>query len=95
MERAATDTNNSYGLEVRDVVMSYSGVTVLKGVSVAVHPGEVVGLVGHNGAGKSTLMRVISGAIKPDSGSVLIDGEHKTLGSPTEALAAGIATVYQ
>lgn len=92
---AAMDGAAGSGLEVRDVVMSYSGVTVLKGVSIAVRPGEVVGLVGHNGAGKSTLMRVISGAIKPVSGAVLIDGEQKTLGSPIDALQAGVATVYQ
>jgi ABC-type sugar transport system ATPase subunit len=92
---AAMDAAAGTGLEVRDVVMSYSGVTVLKGVSIAVRPGEVIGLVGHNGAGKSTLMRVISGAIKPDSGAVLLDGEPKALGSPIDALHAGIATVYQ
>ncbi|GAA3919966.1 sugar ABC transporter ATP-binding protein [Microbacterium invictum] len=92
---AAMDGAAGSGLEVRDVVMSYSGVTVLKGVSIAVRPGEVIGLVGHNGAGKSTLMRVISGAIKPVSGAVLLDGEPKTLGSPIDALDAGIATVYQ
>ena len=49
---AAMDGAAGSGLEVRDVVMSYSGVTVLKGVSIAVRPGEVIGLVGHNGAGK-------------------------------------------
>ncbi|MDZ8274785.1 sugar ABC transporter ATP-binding protein [Microbacterium aquimaris] len=92
---AAMDTAAGSGLEVRDVVMSYTGVTVLKGVSIAVRPGEVIGLVGHNGAGKSTLMRVISGAIKPVSGAVLLDGEPTPLGSPIDALHAGIATVYQ
>jgi len=92
---AAMDGVAGSGLEVRDVVMSYSDVTVLKGVSIAVRPGEVVGLVGHNGAGKSTLMRVISGAIKPVSGEILLDGERRALGSPVEALNAGIATVYQ
>lgn len=91
----AVDTPRRRGLEARDVVMSYSGVTVLKGVSIAVQPGEVVGLVGHNGAGKSTLMRVIAGAIRPDSGSVTVGGAGGTFGSPIEAINAGIATVYQ
>lgn len=92
---AALDTAVGSGLEVRDIVMSYAGVTVLQGVSIAVRPGEVVGLVGHNGAGKSTLMRVISGAIKPVSGAVFLDGDRTALGSPSDALHAGIATVYQ
>lgn len=92
---SAMDTPRSRGLEARNVVMSYSGVTVLKGVSIAVEPGEVVGLVGHNGAGKSTLMRVIAGAIRPDSGTVTVDGVGATFASPIEALDAGIATVYQ
>jgi ABC-type sugar transport system ATPase subunit len=83
------------GLEVRNLVKSYSGVDVLKGVSLTVAPGEVIGLVGHNGAGKSTLMRMISGAAKPDSGSILIDGVEAVLGSPVGALEAGISTVYQ
>lgn len=95
---ATTATNpptKDSGLEVRDVVMSFSGVTVLKGVSVAVKPGEVIGLVGHNGAGKSTLMKVISGALKPVVGSVRVDGRDEPLGSPIDAINAGIATVYQ
>ncbi|MFD1714874.1 sugar ABC transporter ATP-binding protein [Amnibacterium flavum] len=91
----ATDSLETRGLEAQDIVMSYSGVTVLKGVSVAVRPGEVVGLVGHNGAGKSTLMRIISGAAKPDSGAITIGGRPETLGSPIDALRSGIVTVYQ
>lgn len=89
------ETVESAGLDVRDVVKSYTGTTVLKGVSIAVRPGEVVGFVGHNGAGKSTLMRVISGATKSDSGTVAIDGVEVPQGSPTSAIDAGIATVYQ
>jgi ABC-type sugar transport system ATPase subunit len=83
------------GLEVRNLVKSYTGVTVLQGVSLAVAPGEVIGLVGHNGAGKSTLMRLISGAANPDSGTIVIDGVEAAYGSPASAIAAGISTVYQ
>ncbi|MCV2395123.1 sugar ABC transporter ATP-binding protein [Actinotalea sp. M2MS4P-6] len=83
------------GLSARGVVKSYAGVTVLHGVSIDVAPGEVVGLVGHNGAGKSTLLKVISGATSPDSGTITVEGERRHLDSPSAAIAAGIATVYQ
>jgi ABC-type sugar transport system ATPase subunit len=83
------------GLAVFDVVKAYAGVLVLHGVSVAVRPGDVVGLVGHNGAGKSTLLRIIAGATRADSGSIVVDGRTAAIGSPGDAIAAGIATVYQ
>ncbi|MCB2176929.1 MAG: sugar ABC transporter ATP-binding protein [Actinomycetales bacterium] len=82
-------------LSARGVVKSYAGVTVLHGVSIDVAPGEIVGLVGHNGAGKSTLLKVISGATKPDAGVISVDGRRHQLESPSDAIAAGIATVYQ
>ncbi|WP_164983785.1 sugar ABC transporter ATP-binding protein [Cellulomonas endophytica] len=93
---AATGTGaRGSGLAVRDVVKSYSGVEVLHGVSLDVAPGDVVGLVGHNGAGKSTLLRIIAGATRADRGSLTVDGRPAAIGSPRDALAAGIATVYQ
>jgi ABC-type sugar transport system ATPase subunit len=83
------------GLAVFDVVKAYAGVPVLHGVSVAVRPGDVVGLVGHNGAGKSTLLRIVAGATRADSGAIVVDGRTAAIGSPGDAIAAGIATVYQ
>lgn len=83
------------GLRAHGVIKRYAGVPVLTGVSVAVRPGEVVGLVGHNGAGKSTFLRILSGATRPDEGTLQIDGQVVTFGSPADALGAGIATVYQ
>ncbi|MEV6036810.1 sugar ABC transporter ATP-binding protein [Nonomuraea sp. NPDC052116] len=83
------------GLRAEEIVKRYSGVPVLSGVSVAVRPGEVVGLVGHNGAGKSTLLRVLSGAIKPDEGTISVNGDPIQLTGPAAALKAGISTVYQ
>ena len=83
------------GLVVTDIAKSYGAVRVLHGVSVAVRPGDVVGLVGHNGAGKSTLLKIISGAIRADAGTITIDGRAATFGSPAEAIGSGIATVYQ
>lgn len=94
MVETTTATPGS-GLEVRDIEKRYSGVPVLMGVSVVVRPGEVVGLVGHNGAGKSTLLRIIAGAIRPESGEIVVDGVPRSFASPADAHAAGIATVYQ
>ncbi|MEE6288505.1 sugar ABC transporter ATP-binding protein [Georgenia sp. MJ173] len=95
MTSGRTATAQHEGLRVENIVKRYSGVPVLHGVSVAVRPGEVLGLVGHNGAGKSTLLRVLSGATAPDAGTIAVDGELRSFGSPADAIDAGIATVYQ
>src|SRR5688500_3044464 len=71
--RARTKMHEPF-LELRDIGKSYPGVRALDGVSLAVVPGEVVGLIGENGAGKSTLMKVLGGVVAPDSGSIVIDG---------------------
>ena len=61
-------------LQLRNIQKRFLGVHALKGVSLDVHPGEVVALLGENGAGKSTLMKIAGGIEQPDSGEVLIDG---------------------
>ena len=65
-------------LELRDIGKSYPGVRALAGVSLAVAPGEVVGLIGENGAGKSTLMKSLGGVIAPTTGTIMIDGRDVT-----------------
>jgi branched-chain amino acid transport system ATP-binding protein len=69
-------------LEVRDLDAGYGRVPVLRGINLAVRPGEVVLVLGGNGAGKTTLMRTIAGFIKPTRGSVLLDGREITGQSP-------------
>lgn len=81
--------------EVRDISKHYGAVVALDGASMAIHAGEVVGLVGDNGAGKSTLVKALSGAHQPTSGQIFLDGEEVSWKSPREALDAGIETLYQ
>jgi simple sugar transport system ATP-binding protein len=82
-------------LEARDLTKNYGQVRALDGASFTVYPGEVVALIGDNGAGKSTLVKVLSGAIRPDGGQILIKGNPVHLSSPLNAREHGIETVYQ
>jgi len=82
-------------LEVRELTKSFGGVRALQGVSFSLERGAVLGLVGDNAAGKSTLIKCISGMHQPDSGEIVLDGVPRVLGSPHEARALGVETVYQ
>ena len=82
-------------LEARRIVKSFGRVRALRGANFTVFPGEVVALVGDNGAGKSTLVKCLAGVQPPDTGEILFEGREVTLGSPVEARALGIETVYQ
>jgi simple sugar transport system ATP-binding protein len=82
-------------LEARRIVKSFGRVRALRGANFTVFPGEVVALVGDNGAGKSTLVKCLAGVQPPDAGEILFEGRPVTLGSPLEARALGIETVYQ
>lgn len=73
----------------------FGRVHALRGVDFAVKKGEVVGLCGDNGAGKSTLIKVASGYHNADAGQVFFEGREVKLGSPKDARALGIETVYQ
>jgi simple sugar transport system ATP-binding protein len=81
--------------EARDVTKRFGRVVALRGVSFDLRAGEVHAIVGDNGAGKSTLIKILSGVMQPTSGEILIDGSEVSLGSPREARAHGIETVYQ
>jgi simple sugar transport system ATP-binding protein len=82
-------------LAVRDIVKHYGGVEALGGVTLHVNAGEVLGIVGDNGAGKSTLAKILSGALFPSAGQILLDGQQVSFASPAAARDAGVATVYQ
>ncbi|HEV7278277.1 MAG TPA: sugar ABC transporter ATP-binding protein [Devosiaceae bacterium] len=82
-------------LTVRHIKKSFDGNPAIRDISFSVAAGRVLALVGENGAGKSTLMRVLSGAIQPDGGEVLLDGEPARIARPADALSLGIRIVYQ
>jgi ribose transport system ATP-binding protein len=86
----------SGGIILDGVEKSFGAVRALNKVSLAVNPGECVGLVGHNGAGKSTLMHVLSGTLAPDGGSIIVDSEElSSIWSVRAAKLAGIRCVFQ
>ncbi|MGA2529949.1 MAG: ATP-binding cassette domain-containing protein [Acidimicrobiales bacterium] len=82
-------------LEVQSVTKSFGPLSVLRGIDLTLHAGEVLGLVGDNGAGKSTLVKVLSGYSPQDSGRLLIKGQEVHFRSVEDATAHGIETVYQ
>jgi ABC-type sugar transport system ATPase subunit len=82
-------------MELKDVEKSFGSVIALSHVSVKVREGAVTCILGDNGAGKSTLIKTLSGVHKPTSGVYEVQGEPVSFDSPRDALAKGIATVYQ
>ena len=82
-------------LEAAGISKRFGNVRALHDVSLTVAAGEVHGLVGANGAGKSTLIGILSGAVRPDSGTLRVAGKEVPLGSLSAARAAGLAVVHQ
>ncbi|MEM8659222.1 MAG: ATP-binding cassette domain-containing protein, partial [Pseudomonadota bacterium] len=82
-------------IEMRNIEKHFGSVIALAGVSVDVMPGECHCLLGDNGAGKSTFIKTMSGVHKPTKGEILFEGTPMSFERPRDAIAAGIATVYQ
>ena len=82
-------------LEVRNVAKRYGPVVALKSADLVVEPGEVHALLGANGAGKSTLVKVLTGVIRHDSGTIKVNGKDVRIGSPEGARRVGFAPVFQ
>lgn len=82
-------------LQVREVSKSFPGVRALDGVSLQLHAGEVLAVVGENGAGKSTLMKILAGIYLPDGGETLLDGNPVRFARVADALRAGISLIHQ
>lgn len=82
-------------LEARGIGKTYGSVSALENVDFEAYPGEIVALLGDNGAGKSTLIKILSGAIRPDTGTITLHGREVEFHSPRDARSSGIETVYQ
>ena len=82
-------------LEADAVTAGYGPITVLRGVSLQVAPGEILGVLGRNGMGKTTLIRCLSGLIRPDAGRIVFDGQDITGLPPHQRAWLGMATVVQ
>jgi general nucleoside transport system ATP-binding protein len=82
-------------LQLAHITKRYPAVVANRDVSLTVQPGEIHAVLGENGAGKSTLMKIIYGAVKPDEGSVLWNGQPVHIRNPQEARALGISMVFQ
>jgi len=82
-------------LSVENVDKRFGEVVALQNVNLDLHQGEILGLAGDNGAGKSTLIKIINGAIQPDGGTILFDGEPVDLQNTRDAKQLGIQTTFQ
>src|SRR5260370_17413582 len=82
-------------IEVQSVSKYFGSVIALKDISMSVHAGEVMCLLGDNGAGKSTLIKILSGVHRPSDGHYMFEGKEVHFSSPPQALNPGIATVFQ
>ncbi|HEX8918597.1 MAG TPA: ATP-binding cassette domain-containing protein [Chloroflexota bacterium] len=81
--------------EARGISKRFGNVTALEDVDFEVYPREIVALLGDNGAGKSTLIKILSGALRPDTGTIKLHGREVEFHGPREARDSGIETVYQ
>ena len=87
--------SSEYILELDDISKFFGNIVALNGVTLRLKHGEVHCLLGDNGAGKSTLIKTLAGVHQPDKGRYLVDGQEVKFNTPKDAIAKGIATVYQ
>lgn len=82
-------------ISARGLNKHYGRVVALDNADFELYPGEILGVIGDNGAGKSSMIKVLSGAVQPESGEVRLDGEKVSFANPMQARELGIETVYQ
>src|SRR4051794_40806400 len=82
-------------LEARGLSKRYGAVVALRSATLVVEPGEIHALLGANGAGKSTLVKMLTGVVRPDGGTMAVDGRPVRVASPARATRLGMAPVFQ
>lgn len=82
-------------IALNDIRISFGAVAAVKGVSLEIGQGEVVGLIGENGAGKSTLLKIMTGIYQPDAGTIIVNGSPVRFRGPQDAIDAGVGVVHQ
>src|SRR6202012_330980 len=82
-------------LDIQGIAKSYGATVAVRRVSFDIEPGEIHALLGENGAGKSTIVKVLSGIVAPDTGTLALDGHAYAPADPMAARAAGVSTAFQ
>lgn len=82
-------------LELRNISKSFPGVQALRDANLSIEAGEVHALLGGNGAGKSTMVSIVAGNLQPDTGEIWVGGRRVSFDAPRDALARGVAVIYQ
>ncbi|NRP75904.1 Ribose import ATP-binding protein RbsA [Ensifer psoraleae] len=93
--KASGEQGSGRFLELRNIQKWFGGVHALRGIDLTLQLGEAYHLLGENGCGKSTVIKIMSGALEPSAGEIVLDGQSFTALTPIQSLAAGIETVYQ
>jgi len=92
---SSTDPAAPLAVELKGIVKRFPGVVANRDVNLAVRPAEIHAIVGENGAGKSTLMKILYGMLRPDEGTISINGQAVSFRSPHDAIDAGVGMVHQ